>query len=175
MNYSAITYNDTNNGPGFRVSLWISGCDIRCAHCHNPQLWDPSVGDHLYVNVRTRLVNAVNNKECDGLSILGGEPIKLNSHIDLYALSDICEHVKRLTKKSIWLFTGHVFEELLADNFIVSTLLNNIDVIVDGPYKHELRDTSLAFRGSSNQRLIDVPRSLETNSIVLVNEDLLLN
>lgn len=175
MNYSAITCNDTNNGLGFRVSLWISGCDIRCAHCHNPQLWDPDVGDHFDVNVLTQLVNAVNNKECDGLSILGGEPIKLNSHKDLHVLSDACAQVKFWTKKSIWLFTGHVFEELLTNKFIVDTLLSNIDVIVDGPYKHELRDTSLAFRGSSNQRLIDVPKSLETNNIVLVNEDLLLN
>lgn len=174
MNYSAITYNDTNNGPGFRVSLWISGCDIRCAHCHNPQLWEP-IGVGITEKDISDLIDSLKSGQYDGLSILGGEPVKINSADDLNTLSEICKRVKDTLNKTTWLFTGRTFEELLSNQLIVDTILKYVDVVVDGPYKHELRDTSLAFRGSSNQRLIDVPRSLETNSIVLVNEDLLLN
>ena len=151
MNLYKITNFDTNNGPGFRVSIWFSGCSIKCNGCHNKELWDETKGHHLTLEDAKQVCELLKHPGIAGISLLGGEPIKLHNATDLAELRDFCKYIKeQYPNKSIWLWTGYLVNRLKRANLEV---LNYIDVVVDGPYKAHLRDTSLAFRGSSNQTI----------------------
>ena len=162
LKVNSITEFDTNNGPGFRTSVWIQGCSIRCPGCHNVGLWENS-GGIPWRECFADLMSKLEKPHCDGLSILGGEPIKLDDPEAINDLTSLCGEVKH-NGINIWLWTGYVWEQIKDLAFI-----KYIDVLVDGPYKINLRDTSLAFRGSSNQRLIDVFNSLNLNKEILYN------
>ena len=153
-----VTELDTNNGPGFRTSIWVQGCPIHCDGCHNKELWDFDGGEPLS-KYEDSIIASVLNKNCSGLSILGGEPLQGDSDKDLLQL---CKTMKNLCSKSIWLFTGYSWSDVKNN-----PIMKYIDVLVDGPFIQKLRDTSLAFRGSSNQRLIDVQKTLQENKIFL--------
>lgn len=159
MKYTQITTFDVNNGPGFRVTLWVSGCSIRCPGCHNSELWDFNKGYEFTEETIDCIVSLVNNPNISGLTICGGEPLDQ----DISGKMDLLSLMRRIDKP-IWLYTGHT----LGDYFFSRETLftKEIDVIVDGPYIAEQRDTSLAFRGSKNQRLIDVQKSLKEHKIV---------
>lgn len=141
-----ITYPDVNNGTGFRVTLWVSGCSHRCKGCHNPETWDFKAGHEFCDDDKNVLFNALGNDYIKGLTLSGGDPIC--SYGDVLSLvSEIKENFK---DKDIWLFTGFTKEEM-DDKY--NEILKYVDVLVDGKFIEEEKDLSLAFRGSRNQRI----------------------
>jgi anaerobic ribonucleoside-triphosphate reductase activating protein len=149
MNYSGITYPDVNNGLGCRVTLFVSGCTHRCKGCHNVPTWDFNFGHEFTIDTKIELFELVSKPYIKGLTISGGDPL------DNY--NDVLLLVKELREvfgksKDIWLYTGYVMEDLITLG--KDEILNYIDVLVDGEYDESQRDVSLAFRGSSNQRII---------------------
>lgn len=155
MRYAGIIDNDIVDGDdGLTVSFWCQGCDVRCKGCHNPQTWDFHGGQELPDDYLKILENKISkNGIVRNLSILGGEPLcKQNRHL----VSKIASFIRgRFSDIKITIWTGHIYEDLLKENDNdLNTIFNNINVLVDGPYKEELRDINLKLRGSSNQRII---------------------
>ena len=147
-----ITSPDVNNGTGFRVTLWIAGCSHHCRGCHNPESWDYNQGKPLR-EVRKDLFDKLDKSYIKGLTLSGGDPLaqsKINL-LELYFL--LKKKKKKFPNKDIWIYSGYTHEEILQDKF-KKLVLSQCDVLVDGLYKYALRDTSLPFRGSSNQRII---------------------
>lgn len=145
MKFQTITYPDVGNGVGCRVVLWIQGCTHHCRNCQNPQTWDFHKGRNFTKEYKEKLFNILSLPYIKGLTLSGGDP--LDSFED--TLSLVKEIKEMFPDKDIWLYTGYTFEEILKSN--KSDILPFIDYIVDGTYKEELKDTTLAFRGSSNQ------------------------
>ena len=173
MNVCDILTADHANGPGMRVSVFVSGCRNHCAGCFNPETWDFSYGKEYTPFMTQAIMNELKKPEYQGLTILGGEPFEPENQ---HGLIDLIRSVKQeLPKKDIWMYTGYSYEELLPEGIrhtdVTDEILDAIDVLVDGPFIKSLRDESLLFRGSSNQRLIDVPASLRTGKTVLFQPD----
>jgi len=147
MKYVKITYTDVNNGLGNRVTLWISGCSHHCKGCHNPETWDFNYGREFDEEVENKLFEILDLPYVKGLTLSGGDPID--------SAEDVLELVKKVKqkfpKKDIWLYTGYCFNK---DFVKFNGIEEYVDVIVDGPFVEELRDTTLAFKGSRNQRTI---------------------
>lgn len=164
MNYGRIKKTDIANGPGVRVSLFVSGCRNHCKGCFQPETWDFNYGqEYDGVNTANEIIEALSPEYISGLSILGGDPIERENVSEVVTL---CHLVKLLyPDKSIWLWTGYYYEELLLRE---PEILEYVDVIVDGPFKENLKDISLVWRGSSNQRIINVKESLEKGYAVEV-------
>lgn len=160
MNYQSITYPDVNNGLGCRVTLWVSGCPHHCKGCHNQHTWDPDSGNEFTAETKQQLIDILKLPYIKGLTISGGEPLAL---YNLSKVSKLIEEFKILfPKKDIWLYTGYTIEELKNPNVdmkrlsYIYTIFENVDYIVEGPYIDKLRDITLPFRGSSNQRIFQV-------------------
>ncbi len=157
MNYAAIKKNDIANGPGVRVSLFVSGCRHRCPGCFNREAWDFEYGAPFTESVAREVIDAAAPAHIAGLTLLGGEPFEPENR------SVLAEFVKqfraRIPEKTVWCFTGFMFEELMGIDD-ADELLRGIDTLVDGRFVEGLRSASLIFRGSSNQRIIDVRRSV---------------
>lgn len=169
MNYAEIKWNDIANGPGVRISLFVSGCRHHCPGCFNREAWDFRYGAPYDASVEEAILSALAPGYVDGLSLLGGEPFEPENR---GVLAMLCEHVKKeLPGKSIWCYTGFSFdEELLAgkagDDSSVRALLRQLDVLVDGRFVEAQKDLSLIFRGSANQRILDVQASLAAGKAV---------
>ena len=164
MNYMEIKKHDIANGVGVRVSLFVSGCRHKCKGCFNSEAWDFSSGNEFTDQVFSQILELLAPNYINGLSILGGEPFEKENAI---VLTPYIKKIKEiLPKKSIWAYSGFTYEELINDD-ITKKMLDNIDVLVDGKFILELKNPSLAFRGSSNQRIIDVKKSLKSGEIVL--------
>ena len=166
MKYQKIYSFDTANGEGIRTSIFVSGCTLHCKNCFNSEAWDFSAGKEFTSKQFFQILELLKRPYCAGLSILGGEPF---DQTDNNLLIELCESAHVLGK-NVWAWSGHQFEELLK-NSKARVLLENCDVLVDGRYEDELRDLSLAWRGSSNQRVIDVKKSLAQNKPVLYKEE----
>lgn len=171
MNYATIKTNDIANGVGVRVSLFVSGCTHHCKGCFNAEAWDFAYGEPFTPAVEERLLAALAPDYVAGLSVLGGEPLE-PAHQQ--ALLPFLHRVKqRYPHKTIWCYTGYrLDDELLppdgrAHTPVTRELLGLLDVLVDGRFVEELKDISLRFRGSSNQRIIDVPATLAADRIIL--------
>lgn len=161
MRYSSIRRMDITNGPGIRVSLFTTGCDLHCPGCFNRALWD-YLGGNLYTEKEKALIlDLCDRDEVKGLSVLGGEPLSAQNYEDLKGL--FISFKERFPEKTIWMWTGRIFEDLDEEQLEVVKL---VDVLVDGPWIMSLGDFNLKYRGSSNQRIIDVQKSLETNKVV---------
>lgn len=147
-----ITSPDVNNGTGFRVTLWVAGCSHHCRGCHNPESWDYNQGKTLR-EVRKDLFDRLDKSYIQGLTLSGGDPLAQSrkSLLELYFL--LRRIKKKFPNKDIWIYSGYTHEEILQDKF-KKLVLSQCDVLVDGLYRYALRDTSLPFRGSSNQRII---------------------
>ena len=147
-----ITSPDVNNGTGFRVTLWVAGCSHHCRGCHNPESWDYNQGKSLR-EVRKDLFDKLDKSYIQGLTLSGGDPLAQSrkSLLELYFL--LRRIKKKFPNKDIWIYSGYTYEEILQDKF-KKLVLSQCDVLVDGLYRYALRDTSLPFRGSSNQRII---------------------
>ena len=160
MNYFKLTYPDINNGLGCRVTVWITGCSHNCFGCHNSALQDFSLGKAWNDNIKQKLYEILSLPYIDGVTFSGGDP--MYSHKDLLPL---CQEIKqKFPQKNIWLYTGFLFEEIKTLD-----IMKYIDVLCDGPFVEKLKDTNLPFKGSSNQRLIDVQSSLKFDKILLFN------
>lgn len=166
MNYGKILYCDTANGIGFRTVLFVSGCRHHCKDCFNPETWNFQFGNLYTQSIEDKLVQSLELSYIDGISILGGEPFEPENQPDILRLT------KRIREtypsKTIWMYSGYLWEELTGQTSPTSIahtphtveLLSQIDILVDGEYQLEKRNISLEFRGSENQRIIDVQKSL---------------
>ena len=147
MNYSGIIYNDIANGPGVRVSLFVSGCRNHCPGCFNPQTWDFGYGEPFTKKTEKEIIKALRPSWIQGLSILGGDPMEPENQ---RALLPFFKRIRiMLPDKDVWLYTGYRLEDVSG-----SPLLPYVDVVVDGPFIEAEKDISLVFRGSRNQRII---------------------
>ena len=150
-----------SDGPGFRYSIYFSGCSHYCYDCHNPETWKGDIGDLLDEEYMEKIISQINNNPLlDGVTLSGGDPF--------FNPSELLEFVKRLKSKTgmdIWAYTGYTFEELITDE-VKRECLNYIDTLVDGKFDKERANPELFYRGSSNQRIIDVKRSLAENTII---------
>ena len=169
MNYGNIKECDIANGPGVRVSLFVSGCRHHCKGCFNEETWNFNYGQPYTEETEAEILNSLNSDFIQGFSLLGGEPFEPeNQRVLLPFLKKVRE---RFPKKNIWCYTGYLFDkELLGESRArcecTDEMLSLIDVLVDGEFVQELYSVALAFRGSENQRIIDVKKSLETGEIV---------
>lgn len=170
MNYATIKNCDIANGPGVRVSLFVSGCTHRCPGCFNEVAWDFEYGEPFTRETIERILKMLKPAYVRGLTLLGGEPFEPQNQP---ALLELLRQVKeQLPEKSIWAFSGYLFDRdilgwRLGPREITEEILSYLDVLVDGPFIESKKNLSLRFRGSENQRLIDVPASLAAGEIVL--------
>ncbi|MBQ8826392.1 MAG: anaerobic ribonucleoside-triphosphate reductase activating protein [Oscillospiraceae bacterium] len=170
MNYGEIKNFDIANGEGVRVSLFVSGCTHQCKGCFNPETWDFSYGKPYTKQTEDSIIEMLKFDYTDGLSLLGGEPFEPDNQRELVKL---LHRVKmECPDKTVWCYTGYLFdEELLKDSRArcgyTDEMLSMIDVLVDGEFMEELKDITLSFKGSSNQRIIDVKASLAKGETVL--------
>lgn len=170
MNYATIKNCDIANGPGVRVSLFVSGCTRRCPGCFNEVAWDFHYGKPFTQETVEQILALLAPDYVRGLTLLGGEPFEPQNQPGVL---ELVRQVKaRLPKKTIWAFSGYLFDRdllpgKLGDPQITRELLSHLDVLVDGPFIQEKKNLSLRFRGSENQRIIDVPVSLAAGEIVL--------
>lgn len=171
MNYATIKNCDIANGLGIRVSLFVSGCTHHCKGCFNSIAWPFDYGEVFTKEIEEQILEECSKTYIAGLTLLGGEPFEPSNQIGLIHL--LREFKKRFPNKNIWAYTGYVLEtEILpkngkVHNEVTDEMLSYIDVLVDGRFVEELKDISLKYRGSSNQRLIDLKKTLSENKIVL--------
>ena len=170
MNYGNIKYNDIANGEGVRTSLFVSGCTHHCKNCFNRETWDFNYGKPFTREVEDKIIESLKPEHINGITLLGGEPMEPANQKALLPF------VKRLKEiypdKTIWCYTGYLFDKELLNNSrakceFTRELLSYIDILVDGEFIDELKDITLRFKGSSNQRVIDVQASLKSNSVML--------
>ncbi len=163
MRYNKIRKMDISNGPGVRVSIFMQGCAFNCKECFNPETHDFNGGKEFTEDTIKRVLELCDNENIEGLSILGGEPMHPKN---IEATTKLAKAFKqKFPNKTIWSWSGFLFDKDLKDKEV----LKYIDVLVDGQYVDELRNPKLKYCGSSNQRVIDVQKSLQENEIVLVD------
>lgn len=159
MRYNVVRKMDISNGPGVRVSVFMQGCEFHCKNCFNPETWDFEGGKEFNSETIDDVLNLCGQSYIKGLSILGGEPLHPRN---IEATTKLAKAFKeKYPKKNIWVWSGFKFDEDLKGKEV----LNYIDVLVDGRYSDELHDPTLKWKGSSNQRVIDVPKSLKNSQV----------
>lgn len=162
MRYAQIRETDIANGEGIRVSLFVQGCPFRCKNCFNEDFQNFSGGNEWNEQIENEFISLGERPYIKGFSILGGEPMAQDED-----LLNLLKNIKKRTNKSIWVWTGFVYENL---SDFQKEFLQYIDYLVDGPFVEELKDMKLKFRGSSNQRIIDIKKTLQNGNIVLWEE-----
>ncbi len=170
MNYATIKSFDVANGPGVRVSLFVSGCTHRCKNCFNEEAWDFNYGEEFTEKEAERILEALKPDYIKGFSLLGGEPFEPKNQA---VLCNLLPRIKAVyPEKDIWCYTGYDYEKdlmtyRLTDKDITEKMLSNIDILVDGKFVEELKNLKLRFKGSENQRIIDLKKSRKENKIIL--------
>lgn len=171
MRYADICKLDMSNGIGVGVTLFVSGCSHKCSGCFNPETWSFEKGELFTKETRHKIVELCSRPYIQRLTLSGGDPLE---NCNLYELACLTQKIKNdLPHIKIWCYTGYTWEELMdkiESRYYVQylpALLNNIDVLVDGPFIQEKKDITLEFKGSNNQRLINVRESLEQRKVVL--------
>lgn len=162
MKYAEIKKYDIANGPGLRVSIFVCGCTHKCKNCFNQELWDPNYGDKYTEETKKEILSLMKSDYIQGLSLLGGDPLDFENYKSLLPL---VEATKKMGK-DIWCYTGALYErvfEKCESGSDLEKFLSCIDVVVDGPFIDTLKDPMLKFRGSSNQRIIDNQKTMETH------------
>ena len=162
MNYAKIRKFDVSNGPGVRSTLFVSGCTNKCDGCFNKELHDFNYGEKWTKDIEDDFIKQVMNPNIVGVNILGGEPM------DQVRDEDLCNLLRRIkyeTNKSIWLWSGYLYEDIIVSDD-KRNILEYVDVLIDGRFEIEKRNISLSYRGSSNQRVIDIKKSRESNKII---------
>ncbi len=177
MNYHNITYPDQNNGDGLRIVLWVAGCEHHCANCQNQQTWNPQSGIPFDENSMNEIRNELKKDYISGITFSGGDPLHPKNVQNVLKIVD--EIRVSYPTKNIWLYTGYTWEQIMHPIIsdinskqlkilqIQKELVSKCDVLIDGRYVDELRDVSLHWRGSSNQRVINVQETLKQKQIVL--------
>ena len=180
MNYAEIKYCDIANGVGVRTTLFVSGCRLHCPGCFNDVAWDFNAGEPFTQEVEDAIIESLDTPYVAGLSVLGGEPMEPENQQGLVGfLERVRDRFPRegAGAKSIWMYSGHTFEQLAPGGAwnlgeVTDRILDTLDVLVDGPFTEAQKDISLRFRGSANQRLIDVPATLlSPEGVVLWQDD----
>lgn len=170
MHYAKIKKCDVANGPGVRTSLFVSGCTHHCKNCFNKEAWDFNYGNEFSETTVNEILDSLKPDYISGLSLLGGEPMEIANQGDLLKL---VRRVKQVyPDKTIWCYSGYTFDTQIVtgkvyNGEITEELISYIDYLVDGEFVDELRNPSLKFRGSSNQRIINVKESIKQNKVVL--------
>ena len=165
MNYTRLLKADIANGPGFRLTLWVTGCMRKCPGCFNEEAQDPKFGQKFDEETKKKIFKELAEPTCDGLSLMGGEPLSKCSD-NRKQIIQLCKECKeRFPEKDIWVWSGYTFEEIAGDK-AMNGILNYVDVIVDGAFVESKKDLSCPWRGSSNQRVIDVKKTLERKSVI---------
>ena len=173
MNYAGIKYTDIANGLGCRTVLFVSGCRNHCKDCFQPHTWDFDYGEVFDEKVQQEILDSLAPSYVQGLTLLGGEPFEPENQVELVKF--VRRVKKQYPKKDIWAFTGYVYDVDLVEGgrkYCQATdeLLSMLDVLVDGPFIAEQKNLMLKFRGSSNQRVLDMKETLRTGEIVLYME-----
>lgn len=179
MNYHKIEKTSIANGTGIRVVLWVSGCSLHCKGCHNPETWSLNSGEPFDEEAKRELFEALDKPYIQGITFSGGHPLEYEN---IETILNLIKEIKeRFPEKDIWIYTGY---KLNISNFtskirgvaksdnhhnIMQEILSLCDIVVDGKYIEEEKDITLKWRGSRNQRVIDVKKSLKENKIVLYN------
>lgn len=169
MNFATIKDFDVANGPGVRVSLFVSGCRHHCKNCFNREAWDFNYGNPFTEEHINHIIESLKPDYIKGLSLLGGEPMEPENQAGLVLL--VKKVKEAYPEKTIWCYTGFDFEkdimnDMLKNNPNTKELVSRFDIMVDGKFVEELKDLKLKFRGSSNQRIIDVKKSLEAGEVI---------
>lgn len=177
MNYHNITYPDQNNGDGLRIVLWVAGCEHHCVNCQNQQTWSPQSGIPFDKNAMNEILNELKKDYISGITFSGGDPLHPQNVQNVLKIVD--EIRVSYPTKNIWLYTGYTWEQIMHPVItdinseqlkmlqMRKELVSKCDVLIDGRYVDELRDISLHWRGSSNQRVINVQETLKQKQIVL--------
>lgn len=170
MNYHDIKHDDMNNGSGLRVTLFVAGCDHYCKDCQNQETWDTNSGIPFDEKAKEEIFGQLSKDYISGITFSGGDP--LNAYNVEYVYSLIKEIREKFPKKSIWLYTGYTWEELLnhainSENSYRKEIIKRIDILVDGLFEIDKADVNYHWAGSTNQRVIDVQESLQKNDVVL--------
>lgn len=163
MNYHDIKHDDMNNGPGLRVTLFVSGCDHHCKECQNPETWSTESGIPFDQVAKDEIFEQLDKNYISGITFSGGDPLNESNRVEVFGLI----HQIRLKygkSKSVWIYTGYIWEEIIEEVF---PILTGTDVIVDGMFEKDLADVNYHWAGSTNQRVIDVQKSLEEHKVVL--------
>ena len=173
MNYATIKWYDISNGPGVRVSLYVSGCRNHCKNCFNPETWDFKYGEPFTEEIENKIIEGLKPDYIKGFTLLGGDPFEPENQ---KVLAPFLEKLRKAyPDKSFWAFTGYDYEKdllsgKLGDKATVMRMFNCLDVLVDGKFVEELKDLNLRFRGSANQRIIELKPTLKNGEIVLWDE-----
>ncbi len=173
MHYGNIKNYDIADGEGVRVTLFCSGCTNRCEGCFQPETWDFCYGKEYTKETEDQLIQMLTNPNIQGLTLLGGDPFEPSNQRTLITL---LRRVKQeLPTKDVWAYTGFVYEQDLLEGQrkyteVTDEMLSYIDVLVDGPFVIDQKDISLYFRGSTNQRVIDMPKTLKSGNVVIYHE-----
>ena len=172
MNYHKIEKTSVANGTGIRVVLWVSGCSLYCKGCHNPETWSIYSGKQFDEDAKLELYESLDKPYIQGITFSGGHPLENENLLEVY---NLIQNIRiKYKTKDIWLYTGLTWEEIMSKYDDITDKLRQIivsmcDVVVDGKYIEEQRDITLKWRGSRNQRVIDVKETLKRNEIVLYN------
>ncbi|MCL2718512.1 MAG: anaerobic ribonucleoside-triphosphate reductase activating protein [Lachnospiraceae bacterium] len=153
MRYHDITKDDMRNGDGLRVVLWVAGCSHCCTGCHNPETWDPDSGLLFDEAAKIEIIDQLSQSYISGLTVTGGDPLHPANRFEINEL--MTEMKEKFPNKTIWLYTGELFEDIFKE-----PILRNVDILVDGIYEESKKDVKLHWRGSANQRVIDIKKSL---------------
>lgn len=160
MRYGQIRKYDVANGEGIRTVIFVTGCTHNCKNCFNRDYMDFNFGDEWTNNETSKVISYLQDENVSGLTLLGGEPMQ---NLELI---EVLKEIKKHVNKSIWIYSGYTFDEIMENKKRVE-LLKECDILVDGRFVDELKDLRLKFRGSSNQRIIDIRKTLEKNEIVI--------
>lgn len=159
MNIIKVEEQNVVNGPGLRTVVWISGCEHHCFQCHNPETWSYNLGNEVNEEIIDKIIKVTDHEYISGITFTGGDPFSLRNRVETL---DLVERLRKVfPNKSFWMWTGHLFEEI---SMIPG--IECFDVIVDGKFEIDKKDPSLVWKGSSNQRIIDVKKSLLEKRIV---------
>ena len=175
MNYHNITHDDMNNGDGLRVVLWLSGCSHHCYQCQNPQTWNPNSGILFDNEAKQEMFNELSKDYISGITLSGGDPLHENNLSEVLSLIEKTRN--SFPNKTIWLYTCYTLEQILQP-LLINTIpteeeekridiVKMVDVLVDGPYVDAQRDVTAKWRGSTNQRVINIPETLKQQKVVL--------
>ena len=162
MKYASIRKLDVTNGPGIRTTLFVSGCTHNCEDCFNKEQQDFNYGEEFTKEVEDNFIEYTKSRQIKGVNILGGEPMQ---QVKDDTLLKLLRRIKEETNKPIWLWSGYTFEEII-NNPKRLELLKEVDVLIDGKFEKENRDIMLKYRGSNNQRVIDVKKSIDENRVI---------
>lgn len=171
MNYGQVYYNDVANGVGCRTALFVSGCTHHCPGCFNEMTWDFKYGETYTREVEDEIIESLKPSYIDGLTILGGEPMEISNQKEIRPLLERIK--KEVPKATIWIYSGYLWDELTdktnkrCHGDDTDAILSMTDVLVDGEFMLDKKNLMLRFRGSENQRVIDVQKSLLNNEVVL--------